>query len=62
MNISDFVEVLDDEMPHFDFIMFDACFMMSIEVHMQYVIILIIIWDVLRKILDRGLLMIKLCL
>ena len=32
MNISDFVEVLDDEMPHFDFIMFDACFMMSIEV------------------------------
>ena len=32
MNISDFVEALDDEMPHFDFIMFDACFMMSIEV------------------------------
>ena len=32
MNISDLVEVLDDDMPHFDFIMFDACFMMSIEV------------------------------
>ena len=32
MNISDFVDVLDDGMPHFDFIMFDACFMMSVEV------------------------------
>ncbi len=32
MNISDFVNVLDDGMPHFDFIMFDACFMMSVEV------------------------------
>lgn len=32
MNISDFVDVLEDGMPHFDFIMFDACFMMSIEV------------------------------
>lgn len=32
MNISDFVDVLDDGMPHFDFIMFDACFMMSAEV------------------------------
>lgn len=32
MNISDLVEVLNDDMPHFDFIMFDACFMMSIEV------------------------------
>ncbi len=32
MNISDFLAVLDDDMPHFDFIMFDACFMMSVEV------------------------------
>ncbi len=32
MNISDLVTVLDDNMPHFDFIMFDACFMMSVEV------------------------------
>ena len=32
MNISDFVDVLDDGVPHFDFIMFDACFMMSVEV------------------------------
>lgn len=32
MNISDFVDVLEDRMPHFDFIMFDACFTMSVEV------------------------------
>lgn len=31
MNISDFLTVLDSA-PHFDFIMFDACFMMSVEV------------------------------
>ena len=31
MNISDFLTVLKS-VPHFDFIMFDACFMMSIEV------------------------------
>lgn len=31
MNLSDFVEILEMA-PHFDFIMFDACFMQSIEV------------------------------
>lgn len=31
MNISDLVTVLDSA-PHFDFILFDACFMMSVEV------------------------------
>ena len=31
MNISDLVSILD-EAPHFDFILFDACFMLSVEV------------------------------
>ncbi len=31
MNLSEFVEILESA-PHFDFIMFDACFMQSIEV------------------------------
>lgn len=32
MNISDLVSILDAAAPHFDFILFDACFMQSIEV------------------------------
>ena len=31
MNISEFVEILEVT-PHFDFILFDACFMQSVEV------------------------------
>lgn len=32
MNLSEFKEVLQTSAPHFDFILFDACFMQSIEV------------------------------
>ena len=33
MNISDLVTILSaDAVPHFDFVLFDACFMQSIEV------------------------------
>lgn len=32
MNLADFVTVLQEEAPHLDFILFDACFMQSVEV------------------------------
>ena len=43
MNISEFVEILKSA-PHFDFILFDACFMQAVEVTMSCVIIRIIVW------------------